>query len=306
MKKDNQKILLFIIIGILLLVSIMAFIMGTKSNKSNNDTTENPKQELPLTPVLNTEIVRLDDTNTIFAIQKTISNFYTEMFNNKANAILLLDKDFVFKYTINENNINNYVNSTNENVNFIATEVYYNPNSNMTYYFIKGYTIDGTNTGDNLKYTNNLYYILKVDMENNYNITPLKDIENLETYIKNYYFSKIYIDNTTKFEIKEVDAVDKLIAYITNFKSLMYINSNEAFNILNDPTKSKYANLKAFMDDRENINEKLSLKFNKIDVKEEGNILIYNIINNNRNSITITEFYPNEYKIDFNFLEITQ
>ncbi len=304
MKYDNQKILLLILVGLLVFSTIVAFIMGTSSNKTPTKEKEEEKEPI-VTPTLKKEIVRLDDTDKIFAIQDVITNFYIELSNSKENAILLLDKNFKSKYSIDENNINNYINQTSENVNFIVEGVYYNKDSNMTYYFIKGYTIDKT-TEEKLNYTNNLYYLLKVDMENNYTIMPLKNIENLEEYAKDYYLNRIYIDNETSFVIKEISDVNKLNSYINNYKNLMYIDSNKAYNMLNDLTKSKYPDLNSFMNDRDNIASRLFDKFDTIDVKEENNMIIYNIKNNNNDSIIITEEYPNDYKIDFNFFEITE
>ena len=298
MKKDNQKILLFIIAGLLLFISIIAFIIGTDSNKTTNKKEE--EKEPVITPTLNKEIVRVNDIDIIFAIQDTITNFYIEMFNNKESAILLLDKNFISKNGIDENNINNFINQTTENVKFIVDEGYYNKDSNMTYYFIKGYTIDNINEQDNL------YYLLKVDMENNYAIMPLKDIENLEEYAKDYNLSRLYIDNETSFVTKEISDVNKLNNYIENFKNIMYIDSNRAYNMLNDTTKSKYIDLNTFINDRDNIASRLFDKFDNIDVNEENNMIIYNIKNNNNDSIIITEEYPNDYKIDFNFFEITE
>ena len=298
MKKDNQRILLFIIGGLLLLTSIIAFVMVTDSNKSTNEKEE--EKEPVVTPTLNKEIVRISDTDIIFAIQDVITNFYIEMFNNKENAILLLDKNYVSRNRIDETNITNFINQTNADVKFIVDEGYYNKDSNMTYYFIKGYTIDNINEQDNL------YYLLKVDMENNYAIMPLKDIENLEEYAKDYNLSRLYIDNETSFVTKEISDVNKLNNYIENFKNIMYIDSNRAYNMLNDTTKSKYIDLNTFINDRDNIASRLFDKFDNIDVNEENNMIIYNIKNNNNDSIIITEEYPNDYKIDFNFFEITE
>ena len=222
------------------------------------------------------------------------------MFNNKENAILLLDKNYVSRNRIDETTITNFINQTNADVKFIVDEGYYNKDSNMTYYFIKGYTIDNINEQDNL------YYLLKVDMENNYTIMPLKDIENLEEYAKDYNLSRLYIDNETSFVTKEISDVNKLNNYIENFKNIMYIDSNRAYNMLNDTTKSKYVDLNTFINDRDNIASRLFDKFDNIDVNEENNMIIYNIKNNNNDSIIITEEYPNDYKIDFNFFEITE
>ena len=152
----------------------------------------------------------------------------------------------------------------------------------------------------------NTAYLLKVDMENNYTIMPLKDIENLEEYAKDYNLNRLYIDNDTSFVTKKISDIDKLNSYIDNFKNLMFLDSNKAYNMLNDTTKIKYADLKSFMNNRDNIMSRLFDKFDNIDVTEENNMIIYNIKNNNNDSIVITEEYPNDYKIDFNFLEVTE
>ena len=305
MKNDNQKILLFILGGLLLFTSVVAFIMGTGSSKTPKNEKKEEKEPL-VTPILKKEISRLNDTNTMFAIEDALNNFYNELFNNKENAILLLDRSFVSTNQIKEENINEFINATNESVKFYPELVYYNAESNMTYYFVKGYTIDSTVEGENLKYTDNLYYLLKVDMENNYSITPLKDVENLEEYAKDYYLKKIYIDNSSTFKINEISDVNKLQTYITNFKELMYLDNNKAYNILNDNAKLKYNNINVFINDRDYIRERLFDKFDSVNVNESGDMNVYTVQNRNGDTIIITEMYPNDYKIDFNFLEVTE
>ena len=292
MKNESQKKLVIIIGVLLILTTIFAFVMGTDSNSPEEKKTEEPTI---LTPILKTETARLNDQDIFFTIQDIMNNFYTELYDNPANTLALLDKSFITVNKLDENNIYEHFDKPNGLVEFNLEEVYYNPDSNMTYYFIKGYTID------EIKSTNNLYYLIKVDMENNYSITPLKDIENLEEYIKNYHFNKVYLDNKTDFKIKEIDDIDKLISYINNFKKLMYLDIDKAYNMLNDATKSIYNDINVFTNDKDNIAEKLFVKFRSVNVQEENNLVIYTIKENNENSIIITEQNPNNYKIDFNF-----
>ncbi len=305
MKNDNQKMLIIIIGGLLLITSITAFVMGANSSKESKEA--KPKEKEPIvTSILKREIAKLNDSDTFFAVQETINNFYVDFFNNKEDAILLLDKSFVSKNKIDINNINNFIKETNENVNFQAQDIYYNPDSNMTYYFINGYTISSNIEGKELKYTPNLYYLLKVDMENNYSIIPLLDVENFEEYVNKYYLDRIYIDNTTNFKVEKINEVNKMVNYINNFKNLMNLDVNKAYNMLNDSTKSKYANLKEFENSRAIIAEKLFTKFASINIQRENDIINYNLTGNNPDTIIITEMYPNDYKIDFNFLDLSE
>ena len=305
MKNDNQKMLIIIIGGLLLITSITAFVMGANSSKESKET--KPKGKEPIvTSILKREIAKLNDSDTFFAVQEAINNFYVDFFNNKEDAILLLDKSFVSKNKIDINNINNFIKETNENVNFQAQDIYYNPDSNMTYYFINGYTISSNIEGKELKYTPNLYYLLKVDMENNYSIIPLLDVENFEEYVNKYYLDRIYIDNTTNFKVEKINEVNKMVNYINNFKNLMNLDVNKAYNMLNDSTKSKYANLKEFENSRVIIAEKLFTKFASINIQRENDIINYNLTGNNQDTIIITEMYPNDYKIDFNFLDLSE
>ena len=293
--------LIIIIGGLLLLTSIIAFIMGANSNKEPKQ--ETPKEEEPITtPILNKEISRLNDSNKFFAIQDAVNNFYTELFTNKEEALLLVDKNYVSKNNIDINNINEFFKINNENVNFIGEEIYYNIDSNMTYYFIKGYN---TNI-DELKYTDNIYYLLKVDMDNNYSNMPLDDVENLEEYANEYYLKNIYIDNTSIFKINDILDVNKIVTYISIFKNLMDLNISKAFNMINDETKKLYSTQLDFENDRTNITNKLFTKFKSINVEYQDNIIIYKVQNYNGDTIIITEMFPNDFKIDFNFLELSE
>ena len=300
MAKNNKKIIIIIIVIILIITSLLAVIISMNINDD-----ETPNNNVHNTPVLNKEISRLNDSDEYFAAQNTINYFYDiREQNNSKELLTLLNEDYVISNGITEANILEYVTLENENVNFYAEEIYYNAKSNITYYFLKGYIIGDSFIKEDT-YNDNIYFLVIVDMDKNYSIMPLKNINNIEEYAKSYDIKETYINNNTLFAETKLKEQDKVINYINNFSDLMFLDLNKAYNMLDNDTKKLYANVNSFGNDRGNIYNRLFTTFYATSTKENDDNIVYKVQNKNGDTITITEYYPNDYKIGFKFLNLS-
>ena len=132
---------------------------------------------------------------------------------------------------------------------------------------------------------------------------PLNDIKNIEEYAKNYDIKEIEINNNTKFRITELEDQDKIINYINTFTDLMFLDVNKAYDMLDEETKEIYSSKNLFTNNINSIYENLFTSFYATSMKENEDNNVYKVQDRNYNTITITEYYPNDYKIGLKFIE---
>ena len=296
MGKNNQKIIIIGIVGLLILTSFLAVYFSLNMSEPKN-----PSKE----PNISKEITRLKDTNTFFSLQNAINYFYDLREQNKTNELLeLLNKEYINNHNITENNVLENINLDNESVSFNIEEVYYNANSDITYYFLKGYIV-GESFLDAATYNDNKYFLVIVDIDNNYVVMPIENINNLETYAKNYNIENLEINNNSEFKMLKLDDKNKVFNYINKFTDLLYLDSNKAYNMLDNNTKGIYTSIDDFINNKNNIYQKLKVKFNYVEKEENENNIIYSLQTKdnegNTISINIIEYFPYDYKIGFNF-----
>ena len=293
MTKNNQKIILALVIMLLVITSIVAIFISSNINDNNEENINNTK------PIINMQISRLTDFDEFYAVQNTINTIFSNI-GKPDELIKYFDNGYLISNNLNETNILNYLKVNMDNYTVTIEEIYYNDNSDITYYFIKSYIMQYSMLGDT-NYEKDKYYLLIVDNNNHYSLKPLDNISNLEEYANYYSIEDITIDNDSKFEKNEIENETKIIAYINNFNNLMFIDLEKAYNMLDDETKKIYLNLDSFNSNLENINNNLFTKFSATSIKENENNNVYKVQDYKHRTITITEYYPNEYKIGFKF-----
>ena len=305
MTKNNQKFVIVLILILLILTSIIAIFVSLNI-KDDNDDSNTPNSHIPSSePIINKEISRLKDTDEYFAVQSAINSFYDKVSaNEKSEIVSLLDSNYVIENNITNDNVFEKMNLSTSFINFIVEEIYYNDNSNITYYFVKGYENEYLMGEDEyVKYNKNLFYLLVVDTNKHYVIKPLNNVNNLEEFANNYDINVVTINNDSKFKKREITEEKKVTSYITNYTNLIYSDSDKAYKMLDDNTKKNYLNLDSFINDIDNISDRLFIKIWSINTQENEDNIVYKVQNHNGDTITITEYYPNDYKIGFNFIE---
>ena len=293
MNKNNKKILIFVIVGILVITSILAVILSLRDNKKPNDITNNTT-EAPNSPVN-------PNPNTPDSSDEDVISTNIERLKNASEFLELLEDKYVTENNLTESNVLNIIKTTNPLISYQANTIYYNPKSSVTYYFVNGYVVESTIEEGTPKYIKDVNYLVIVT-NNKYVIRPLGNVSDLETYAKNYNKVKIEINNSTKFSKNNVSNDNKVKGYIINFMDLMFYDVNKAYNMLDDQTKEKYPDLNSFINNREVIADNLFTSFWYTNDNEDSDVFIYKVQNRGGDTITITEYYPNDFKIGFEFL----
>ena len=242
MTKNNQKFIIILILILLIFTSIIAIFVSLNI-KDDNDDSNTPNSNIPSSEtIINKEISRLKDIDEYFAVQSAINSFYDKVSaNEKSEIVSLLDSNYVIENNITNDNVFEKMNLSTSFINFIVEEIYYNDNSNITYYFVKGYENEYLmGEEEYVKYNKNVFYLLVVDTNNHYMLRPLKSINNLEEYANNYDLKEVKIGNDSKFKKIEITEEKKVTSYITNYTNLIYSDSDKAYKMLDDSTKEKY------------------------------------------------------------------
>ena len=293
--KNNQKIILIFIIILLVFTSFLAIFISSNIKDKDVDNVNNSSNK----PRINKQITRLDDFDELYAVQNSINTIFSNI-ENPSELLKYIDNDYIISNNLNENNILNFLDINMEYYSLTVEEIYYNDNSDITYYFVKGYVMQYSMLGDS-DYSKDKYYLLVVDQNNHYSLRPLDNITNLEEYAKNYALVETTINNNSIFRRNKIEDEAKIITYINNFSVSMFLDSEKAYNMLDDETKESYPNITSFNNDRENINNRLFTKFNATSIKENEDNSVYKVQGIRQSTITITEYYPNDYKIGFRF-----
>ena len=293
--KNNQKIILIFIIILLVFTSFLAIFISSNINDKEIDNVNNSSNK----PRINKQITRLDDFDELYAVQNSINTIFSNI-ENPSELLKYFDNDYIISNNLTENNILNFLDINMDYYSLTVEEIYYNDNSDITYYFVKGYVMQYSMLGD-AKYFKDRYYLLVVDQNSHYSLRPLYNITNLEEYAKNYALVETTINNNSIFRRNKIEDETKIITYINNFSVLMFLDSAKAYNMLDDETKESYPNIISFNNDRENINNSLFTKFNATSIKENEDNTVYKVQGFRQSTITITEYYPNDYKIGFRF-----
>lgn len=301
MEKHKKKVL--ILVGVILaFISFLAILFSLlfKDEKDKKPSTE-PNGNSSL-HVISKEIEKLTDENVFFSLQNTINNYY-EMISNKETFKLLniLDSDFIKAENINSVNIYNILGSNLQSVSYVIKNIYYNPNSSITYYFINGYftNVSILDDDDFSEYIPNLNYLIVVDSDNKYVIKPLDKNIDIKEYAKAYSIIDKDINSNETLVINNTSEKNKLSIYIGEFLNLMFYDSERAYNMLDNETKKLYSNSKDFENHIMDIYNKLSISIFAFSSKEITGEKVYDIIDDKQNKIILYEKGVMDYKIQY-------
>ena len=83
----------------------------------------------------------------------------------------------------------------------------------------------------------------------------------------------------------------------------MFLDVNKAYDMSDEETKEIYSSKNLFTNNINSIYENLFTSFYATSMKENEDNNVYKVQDRNYNTITITEYYPNDYKIGLKFIE---
>ena len=164
----------------------------------------------------------------------------------------------------------------------------------VSVYFINGFYI-GRN--EDATYRDNDNYIIRTKGIL-YDINRI-NTSNIEEYANNYNEENITINSSNIIPTITYSEKNKLIYYITTFKSLLDLDYQKAYEYLTDNQKDKYSNINNFYNQKEDITLNISTNINYFDKKESKKVTTYTINTSSNKTITIYEYGLMNYKIEY-------
>lgn len=296
MDKNKKKVITIIVMILVvfgLLTVLLSYLLPQKTVEKPN---KNPDS---ININVSKKIEILKDQELFFGIQKIINNFYEKIqYKETENILNILSDEYIKEKNINKNNVFSYLKSDYQIVSYTPKIVYYNSNSSVTYYFVNGYLMDIPFDEENSIYYDNINFLIIVDSSNNYQIMPFES-SNILNYANNYNIQYKEINNNFYFNKNIISEETKLTIYLNEFINLLIYKPDKAYNMLNDETKNKYLSYTDFENQIINIYEKYSTEIFSYASNEKNNKTEYTIIDDNQNTIKITEYNIMDFKIGF-------
>lgn len=297
---DKAKKNVLIVIGIIIaVIAILAIVISSYINEEevpnepNNPNIDEPNESL------NDEISKLEDEAVFWGLQKIINDYYnTILMEDTSELLRLLDPLYISMNRINASNVYNFVGTEEGIINYVAKNIYYNPDSLVTYYFISGYLSSNSIMGDEYEFQSNVSFLVIVDDRNNYVIRPI-DTSDIENYALNYDIVERSLEIDNSFQTINVTEENKLVTYLSEFINFLIDNPREAYNLLDENTKNNYQSYSDFESNTFSIYESLSSRIFSYAKEEDGDVIIYKIKDNKQNDITIYEYGIMNYQIAY-------
>ncbi|MBE6148443.1 MAG: hypothetical protein E7167_02995 [Firmicutes bacterium] len=279
---------------------------GNKPNNgnggSNNNTTSN--NTTPGSGVTNNRVSlsNVKDYNSFFTINNILNDYYSKMVEDNKNAILnILDKAYIKTHNITKNNVKNFMQQNYESITYVSKYMYVKGANNKLYYFVNGEEQLYDFAAEILTEKEGINYLVIVDQANDtYSVTPLVSSNELFDLAQDYKMNstKIESNDNNTYKLSLVDDEDVTIYYLNYFKTILYLNTEKAYNMLTSQSKALYTSYEEFVNGLYELYEKLSTNLLSYSARGEEGKKILSAMGINQ---TRTDFYENgimEYTVD--------
>ena len=299
--KAQRKVLT--IIGIILvIIAILAYVLSlfikneNKENESNG--TNNTPPATSHVDEVTTDFTLLDNERIFFGLSDIINHYFESiMVRDTDELMIMLDEEYINENNITASNIYNYINHNYANAAYTPKEIYYNPNSDITYYFIDGYVLNYT-VGSAALIPHTKFLVIVDESTNRYVIRPIMT-NDLENYIGSYNIKVRELTSGNALVTRAISEKEKITTYLSEFINLLINVPEEAYELLTDSKKTEYGSEVDFESQVPNIYESLSSVIFSYASNEEKDRTVYSVKDNNQNSITIYEYGIMNYQISF-------
>lgn len=296
---QNKKNVIIVIVILLILV-ILTVVVLLFTNLNEDNITIDYDSSLIESPELK---VLENRDNTFFTVQKIINNYYEIIKSgNKDKLYNILDQSYVINNGISIDNVYNFISNNYEDTSYIANDVNYIKGNDVTYYLVNGYLLNNIIVTEEVKYYNDINFLVTIDDSKQlYVIYPIDNMDE-NTLINNYQFRNgIKINENNKVENITISEENKLTTYINEFLTLMFVDTNRAYGMLDEDTLDIFGSLDGFETNLMDIYDALSPVIFSYTKKEFDDYILFEIIDNNDNRIKIMEYNTMNYRIGFNF-----
>lgn len=323
----NNKVFALTLILIILVIGVLGYYlysMGTDKPisisvkniiKGNDEDTPQEKEQTKKETKNETKDSKKEDTvralqqvkdyKDFFNIDRVINEYYEAVTKSDGDKLLnIYDNGYIKLHKISKKNISNYYDTEFQDISFFSKEMYVKGKNDADYYFVKGETQKYNFIDEEITEGNNVYFMVIVDNFNStYSIYPLSNISSTYTYASNYNIpsNKSITDNDSNTFI-EKEYSDYTIAeyYVNYYRSILFLNTERAYNMTGTLAKAKYPELKDFSKDLENIyTNVLGAKLSGYNVTGEAGSRRYILNSGSEITVTITENSIMDIVVDF-------
>ena len=302
MKNKAQRKVLIIIGIILIIIAILAYVLSLFIDNENNETGNNGTNNTPPTTSnvdeVTTDFTLLENESVFFGLSDIINHYFDSiMVRDTEELMTMLDEEYIDEFNITTSNLYNYINHNYANAAYTPKEIYYNPNSDVTYYFIDGYVMNYTVSATS--FTSHVKFLVIVDESTNrYVLRPI-EADNLEDYIDSYNIKVRELTTGNALATRTISEEEKITTYLSEFMNFLISEPNEAYELLTDSKKREFGSATNFVSQVPDIYEALSSTVFSYAMSEEEDRTVYSVKDNNQNSITIYEYGIMNYQISF-------
>ena len=299
--KQKKKVIIIIIV-LLIIFTVTVLLLVNNSDDDNNETPgTNTNTNIDNSSIEDVRINTLEDEDRFFTLQRIINNYYDIIRSNDAERLYnVLVENYIYNNNITVNNVLSVLDNSYEDTSYIAKDIQYIEGENITYYIINGYLLNQIIVTEELQYNSDVNFMVIIK-NNTYAIYPLQDVD-INEFLERYDFKNdenINFANTYTNVFVVVE--NKLTTYINEFLTLMFVDSQRAYNMLSDESKDLYGSLDNFNQRLYNIYQSISPVVFSYYVNELDDYVEYDIIDNNTNRITIYEYNTMNYSINIDF-----
>ena len=297
MKQNKKAVIVIIIVLMIFTIIVLLLTNNTNNNENLNDNNINSDN----TSIAHIKINTLENDTIFFTLQRIINDYYDILKENDANKLYnILAQNYIYNNNINKNNILNVLENEYEDTSYIAKNIQYIEGEHITYYLINGYLLNQIIITEELQYENNVNYMI-ITKDNTYAIYPLHEIS-IDEFLEEYDFkNNEFVNSTNTYTNINILEENKLTTYINEFLTLMFVDTNKAYNMLSDESINLYKTLDNFNQRLYNIYQSISPVVFSYSTTETDEYTEYNIIDNNSNRITIYEYNTMNYRINIDF-----
>lgn len=303
--ESNEKKKVLVVVGLIIVViALLAYLLSILDNEENTASNNSPSTAEPSETnepnEINEEIVKLEDADVFFSLQLIINNYFEYITANNADKLLeLIDSEYIEDNHINASNIFSIIRSDYEKPSYVAKNIYYNPDSAVTYYFIEGYLLDIPFIGNDYNFYDAVMFLVIVDESTNYYVLRPVSATDIQSYANNYELVARDITSQNKFNINSLDLEARLTTYLSEFMNLLIYFPAEAYELLSDDKKDTYASSDDFETQVDLIYDELSTRIFSYSTQVEDDFTMYKIVDDNQNKIVIYEYGINDFKISY-------
>lgn len=266
---------------------------NTINNTVNNTTSNESSNQISFGVV--------NDYQIYFNINSIINKYYMEITNGNYKQVLgMLDDYYIKSNNITGSNITNFITTGYQNITFYSKSMYMKSNKKLAYYFVDGEEQLYSFTEQKLTEKEHVTYLVTVDKVNDtFGIMPIAT-KTLADYARNYTISSKKEITANAYNSYFIDSIsDEIICsyYINYFKTMLYLNSEKAYNMLDSDYKNTFIDYEDFVNNLQSIYEKLNTKIMNYAIKGDNGKRIYSTISENSARIRMTENSILNFKI---------